>query len=141
MKKALRPFRVPLPVLLLLACTNPLESGVEQSEVNVNETMTQPVKLRAGDTVKVSLDVHMSSGASWRLASPPSVNLEFLGSEVTQPENASGPQGMVGQRELQVFRFKAVSRGEVNLEFKKGRPWEKQKPEKTFSVQLAVVEK
>ena len=135
MKKALR---VVLPALLLLACSNPPEVSVDETEVSVDETMTHPVKLRAGDTFKVSLDVHMGTGSSWHLATPPPTTLEFLGSEVTQPPNQNNPPGIVGQREIQVFRFKALSKGDVNLEFRKARPWEKQKPEKTFSVQLAV---
>jgi predicted secreted protein len=138
MKKALRHLCVALPALMLLACSNPPESSVDETEVSVDETMTHPVKLRAGDTVKVNLDVHMSSGSSWHLATPAPASLEFLGTEVTQPPNQNIPPGMVGQREVQVFRFKAVSKGDVTLEFKKARPWEKQKVEKTFSVQLAV---
>lgn len=141
MNKALRHLRVALPTLLLLACSNPPEVGVDPTEVSVDETMTHAVKLRAGDTVKVSLDVHMSSGSSWHLANTPPANLELLGSEVVQPLGEKNPPGMVGQREVQVFRFKAVSQGDVSLEFRKARPWEKQKPEKTFSVQLAVAAK
>jgi predicted secreted protein len=141
MKKALRHLRVALPALLLLACSNPPEVSVDETEVSVDETMTRPVKLRAGDTVKVSLNVHMSSGSSWHLAGAPPVNLEFLGSEVAQPQNQNKPPGMVGLREVQVFRFKAVSKGDVSLEFRKARPWEKQNPEKTFSLQLAVAAK
>jgi predicted secreted protein len=125
-------------MLMLLACSNPPEVTGDETEVSVDETMTHSVKLRAGDTIKVSLDVQMGSGSSWHLATPPPANLELLGSEVTRPQNQNTPPGMVGQREVQVFRFKAVSKGDVSLEFRKARPWEKQKPEKTFSVQLAV---
>lgn len=138
MKKALRHLRIALPTLLLLACSNPPEGGGDPTEVSVDETMTQPVSLRAGDTVKVSLDVHMGSGSSWQLANTPPANLEFLGSAVTQPPDQNNPPGVVGQREVQVFRFKALAKGDVNLEFRKARPWEKEKPEKSFSVQLAV---
>jgi len=141
MKKALRPLLVALPTLMLLACTNPPEVSVEPTEVRVDETMTSPVKLRAGDTVKVSLDVNTSAGLSWQLATTPQANLEFLGTEVVQPEGQSNLLGKVGLSEVQVFRFKAVSPGEVNLEFRKARPWEKQKIEKTFSIQLAVAAK
>jgi predicted secreted protein len=143
MKKGFRHLRVALPTLLLLACSNPPETSVDETEVSVDETTTRPVKLRAGDTVKVSLNVHMSSGSSWHLVGATPVNLEFLGSEVAQPpaqaQNSSA--GMVGLREVQVFRFKAVSKGDVSLVFRKARPWEKQNPEKTFSVQLAVAAK
>lgn len=114
---------------------------MDETEVSVDETMTRPVKLRAGDTLKVSLDVQMSSGSSWHLVSSPSANLELLSSEVAQHPNQGNPTGMVGLREVQVFRFKAVSKGDVSLEFRKARPWEKQKPEKTFSIQLAVAAK
>ncbi|MFY0575776.1 protease inhibitor I42 family protein [Cystobacter fuscus] len=109
----------------------------------MDETTTRPVKLRAGDTVKVSLNVHMSSGSSWHLVGATPVNLEFLGSEVAQPQSQAqnSSAGMVGLREVQVFRFKAVSKGDVSLEFRKARPWEKQNAEKTFSVQLAVAAK
>ena len=141
MKKARRPFQVALTALLLLACTNPPDTSVDPTEVSVDETMTQPVKLRAGDTVKVSFDVHMGSGSSWHLVSDPPINLEFLGSEVAPHQAESNPPGRVGQREVQTFRFKAVTKGDVSLDFKKARPWEKQNPEKTFSLQLAVVAK
>ncbi|HLM44758.1 MAG TPA: protease inhibitor I42 family protein, partial [Myxococcaceae bacterium] len=77
-------------------------------------------------------------GSSWQLATTPPANLEFLGSAVTQPPHENNPPGVVGQREVQVFRFKALAKGDVNLEFRKARPWEKQNPEKSFSVQLAV---
>jgi predicted secreted protein len=141
MNKALRHLLVSLPTLMLLACANPPEVSVEPTEVSVDETVTIPVKLRAGDTVKVKLDVNMSSGSSWQLATTPQANLEFLGSEVVQPEGQSNLLGKVGLSEVQVFRFKAVSQGEVNLEFRKARPWEKQKTEKTYSIQLVVAAK
>jgi predicted secreted protein len=141
MKKALRHLRVALPALMLLACSNPPEANVEETEVSVDEATTHPVRLRAGDTFTVSLNVHMSSGSSWHLANTLPANLEFLGSEVAQPQKQNNPPGMVGLREVQVFRFKAVSEGDVSLEFRKARPWEKQKPEKTFSIQLAVAAK
>ncbi len=141
MNKALRHLLVALPTLTLLACTNPPETSVEPTEVSVDEAMTSPVKLRAGDTVKVSLDVHMSSGSSWHLANTPPANLEFLGTEVVQPPGQHNLLGKVGLREIQIFRFKAVSQGDVSLEFRKARPWEKQKTEKTFSIQLAVAAK
>lgn len=141
MTKTLRHLQAALPALLLLACSNPPEIRVDEKEISVDETMTRPVKLRAGDTVKVSLDVHMSSGSSWQLSTPLPANLEFLGSEVTQPQNQDNPPGVVGMREVQVFRFKVLSQGDVGLEFRKARPWEKQKPEKTFSIQLAVAAK
>ncbi|MET0406345.1 MAG: protease inhibitor I42 family protein [Cystobacter sp.] len=106
----------------------------------MDETTTRPITLRAGDTVKVNLDVHMSSGASWQLVGDPPDNLEFLGSKVVQPQTQaqSDSPGRVGQREIQVFRFKALSKGNARLEFKKARPWEKQNTDKTFSVQLEV---
>jgi predicted secreted protein len=141
MKQALQPLRAVIPVLMLLACSNPREVNVDEKEVSVDETMTRPVKLHAGDTVKVSLDVHMSSGSSWHLATPLPTHLELLGSEVTQPQNQDNPPGVVGMREVQVFRFKVLSPGDVSLEFRKARPWEKQKPEKTFNLQLAVAAK
>ena len=141
MKKVLRHLRVVLPSFLLWACSSPPEASVDEAEVSVDETMTRPVKLRAGDTVKVSLDVHMSSGSSWHLAGATPTNLEFLGSEVAPVQAQNNPVGMVGQREVQVFRFKAVTKGDVSLEFRKARPWEKQNPEKTFSIQLAVAAK
>jgi len=141
MNKPLRQLLVALPTLMLLACSNPPETSVEPTEVSVDEAMTHPVKLRAGDTVKVSLDVNMSSGSSWQLANTLPSNLEFLGSEVTQPPGQNNLLGKVGLSEVQVFRFKVVSQGDVSLEFRKARPWEKQKPEKTFSIQLAVAAK
>jgi predicted secreted protein len=141
MNKPLRQLLVALPTLMLLACSNPPETSVEPTEVSVDEAMTHPVKLRAGDTVKVSLDVNMSSGSSWQLANTLPANLEFLGSEVTQPPGQNNLLGKVGLSEVQVFRFKVVSQGDVSLEFRKARPWEKQKPEKTFSIQLAVAAK
>ena len=141
MKRALRRLRVTLPALLLLACSNPPEVSVDENEVSVDETMAQPVKLRAGNTVKVSLNVNMSSGSSWSLDGATPAGLELLGSGVVQSQKQDSQPGMVGQREVQVFRFKAVSKGDVSLKFKKARPWEKQDPEKTFSLQLAVAAK
>lgn len=141
MTRALRQLRVALPSLLWLACSNPPAVSADETEISVDETMTHAVKLRAGDTVKVSLNVQMSTGSSWQLANALPANLELLDSKVTQSQNQSNPPGMVGQPEVQVFRFKAVSEGDVNLEFRKGRVWEKQNPEKTFSIQFAVAAK
>lgn len=142
MKKALRHLRVALPALLLLACSNPPESSPEETEISVDETLTRPVEVRAGDTVKVTLDVQMSSGSSWRLSGDTPAPLKLLGNEVLPIPNQNYPRGMVGMHELQVFRFKAVSKGEMTLEFVKARPWDKGKaPEKTFHLQLSVVAK
>ena len=141
MKKALRPLRVALPALWVLACSNPPESHVDETEVSVDETMTQPVKLRTGNTLKVNLDVNMSSGSSWSLTSTTPTNLELLNSGVVQAQKQNSPPSQVGQREVQFFRFKVVSKGDVRLEFKKARPWEKEAPEKVFNLQLAVAAK
>ncbi len=138
MKKTLR---VALPALVLLACSNPPEGSTDGTEVSVDETVSQPVKVRAGDTVKVSLNVNMSSGSSWFLVDAAPATLELLSNGVTQPQAQSNPPNMVGQREVQVFRFKALSKGDVNLEFRKARPWEKQSPEKTFNIQFEVAAK
>ena len=141
MKKALRHLRISLPALLLLACSNPPEASVDETEVSVDETMIQPVKLRAGNTLKVNLDVNMGSGSSWSLAGATPSNLELLSSSVVQAQEQTSRPSVVGQREVQVFRFRIVSKGDVSLEFRKARPWEKKDPEKVFNLQLAVTTK
>lgn len=67
--------------------------------------------------------------------------LALLGQEVVPLENQVKPPGMVGQEEVQIFRFTALAPGEVALDVTKSRPWEKQPQEERLLVLLAVSEK
>lgn len=128
-------FFLSLLPLLLFACER---GGAVPRDVAVGEATAAPVSLFAGDTVTVRLRVNMSSGSIWRLVAAPAATVAFLGDELLPLEDEPRLPGTVGQAEVQVFRFKAISAGEAELEFTKCRPWEKRAPEKRLRVVLAV---
>lgn len=65
------------------------------------------------------------------------MGLALLGTSI-EPLQHKVPRGFVGQAEMQVFRFKALSEGEAALRFTKGRVWEKRAPEAELRVLLSV---
>jgi inhibitor of cysteine peptidase len=91
-----------------------------------------PVKVRPGDEFSISLTSNPSTGYLWQMTLPEGdKTVTFLGSE-----HAVSQTGMVGAPGQEIFKFKAVTAGEVKADFVYRRPWETitAPPRKIFTI-------
>jgi predicted secreted protein len=112
--------------------------SVETEEINVNiEDEGGQVELEQGQILVVTLDSNPTTGYSWEQAENQEPILEQMG----QPEfkqSLTGGRPVAGAGGWEIFRFKAVSSGQMNLELVYHRSWEDVEPLKTFSIQVSV---
>ena len=113
---------------------------VEPVEVNVNEDDDGgQVELELGQILVVTLESNPTAGYwwEWEQAENPESILEQIGEAEFKPSETGEPP-LVGAGGWEIFRFKAVSVGQMTLELVYHRSWEDVEPLKTFSIQVVV---
>lgn len=84
-----------------------------------------------GSTWSIVLSSNRTTGYSWQLTPlPNSASVESMGHKYE-----AGPAGLPGAGGAERWTFHAKSQGESTLNFTYARPWEKNDPAKTLSVQ------
>jgi len=106
--------------------------------VKVNEDNNGgEIELNFGKLLVVKLESNPSTGYRWELVeNNESILKQFGQAEFESPETAGPP--IVGAGGWEIFRFKAISAGQTNLELVYHRSWEDVEPLKTFSIQVTV---
>lgn len=95
------------------------------------------VKLATGDILELKLEMTSGTGYSWAVGKNAKDMLPQQGEAIFEKPKTPRP----GAKQLQVFRFKATSRGTSELELVYRRPFEKDKPPaKTFALTVDVVD-
>ena len=112
---------------------------VEPEEVNVNEEDDgRQVELEQGQILVVTLKSNPTTGYRWEQIETQESILEQMGEAEFKPSETAGPP-LVGAGGWEIFRFKAISVGEMTLQLVYHRPWEEGvEPLKTFSLQVVV---
>jgi len=106
--------------------------------VDVNEADDGgQIELELGKLLVVTLESNPSTGYRWELVENNESILKQFG-EVEFKSSETGDPPMVGAGGWEIFRFKAVSAGQMNLELVYHRSWEDVEPLKTFSIQVVV---
>jgi predicted secreted protein len=106
--------------------------------VDVNETDDGgQVELELGKLLVVTLESNPSTGYRWELIENNESILKQFGQVEFKPSETSEPP-MVGAGGWEIFRFKAISAGQMTLELIYHRSWENVEPLKTFSIQVVV---
>ena len=95
------------------------------------------VELELGKLLVVTLESNPSTGYCWELIENNESILKQFGQVEYNPSDTSDPP-MVGAGGWEIFRFKAVSAGQMTLELVYHRSWEDAEPLKTFSIQVTV---
>jgi inhibitor of cysteine peptidase len=97
----------------------------------------KPVTVTAGQQFKITLPSNPSTGYEWQLAKPVDENLlKLITSEYEEPDS-----GRVGAGGKQVWAFKAVGTGSVQIQLHYLRPWEKGTPPASMTNFTVVIEK
>ena len=112
---------------------------VELEEVNVDEEDDgSQVELEQGQILVVTLESNPTTGYGWEVAEIQESILEQLGdAEFKQSETGEPP--LVGAGGWEIFRFKAISAGQMTLKLGYRRPWEEGvEPIDTFSIDVVV---
>ena len=107
--------------------------SAETVEVNEDNDGGQ-VELEQGQILVVTLESNPSTGYRWELVE----NNESILKHFGQSEFKSSDPTMVGAGGWEIFRFKAVSAGQMTLELVYHRSWEDVEPLKTYSIQVTV---
>ena len=90
-----------------------------------------------GQILVVTLESNPSTGYRWKQAENNESILEQLG-EAEFKSSEEGEPPLVGAGGWEIFRFKAVSAGQMSFLFFYHRYWEDVEPLKTFSIQVVV---
>ena len=110
--------------------------SAETVEVNEDNDGGQ-VELELGKLLVVTLESYPSTGYRWELVEDNESILKQFGEvEFKSSETSEAP--IVGAGGWEIFRFKAVSTGQMTLELVYHRSWEDVEPVKTFSIQVVV---
>jgi len=95
------------------------------------------IELEPGEILVVTLESNPSTGYRWQQAENNESIVEQLGEAEFKP-SATSESPPVGAGGWEIFRFKAVSAGQMTLELVYHRSWEDVEPLKTFSIQVVV---
>jgi len=112
---------------------------VEPEEVNVDEgDAGSQVELEQGQILVITLESNPTTGYRWEQAETQEFILEQMGEAEFKPSDTGEPP-LVGTGGWEIFRFKAISAGEMTLQLVYHRPLEEGvEPLKTFSIQVVV---
>ena len=111
-------------------------SSAETVEVNEDDDGGQ-IEFELGKLLVVTLESNPSTGYRWELLeNNESILKQFGQAEFKSSETSEPP--MIGAGGWEIFRFKAVSAGQMTLELVYHRSWEDVEPLKTFSIQVIV---
>jgi len=112
---------------------------VEPEEVNIDENdADSQVELEQGKIFVVTLESNPTTGYSWEVVETQESILEQIGEAEFKPSQTGEPP-LVGAGGWEIFRFKAISTGQMTLQLVYHRPWEEGvEPVKTFSLQIVV---
>jgi predicted secreted protein len=96
------------------------------------------VALEQGQILVVTLESNPSTGYQWEVVEEPNSIIEQVG-EVEFVQSEQGDPPIVGAGGWEIFRFKAVTAGQLTLKLIYRRPWETDvEPLSTFSIEITV---
>jgi len=110
--------------------------SAETVQVNEDDDGGQ-IELELGKLLVVTLESNPSTGYQWELLESNESILKQFGQAEFKPSEISDPP-VVGAGGWEIFRFKAVSAGQMTLELVYHRSWEDTEPLKSFSIQVVV---
>ena len=108
-----------LLAIILTGCHNQQATSVIPADNTGN------IAAKVGDTFVIKLESNATTGYSWRLAELKTGTVEKV-SNVYEPAKTQGR--LVGSGGIEVWTFKAVSKGNVTITLEYVRPWEKDIP-------------
>ena len=104
--------------------------------VDVDEGSSgQTIHVLPGEAIRVVLRSNPSTGFSWQLGPIEEEVIEFIESGFEADPHKEYEVGYGGNH---VWKFKAVGAGETELSLVYARPWEDEKPAKTFKIKIVV---
>ena len=104
------------------------------SQIEVFTANDTNITVTAGEQFSVSLESNPTSGYSWAIRiSEGADKILIIGSEFAKTK-----PGKPGEGGEQLWRFKALSSGDAELELFYIRPWEKEEPAKTITFYVKV---
>jgi len=105
--------------------------------VDVDDDGSQ-VELEQGQILVVTLESNPTTGYQWEQAENQESILEQMG-EAEFKQSETGEPPLVGVGGWEIFRFKAISAGQMTLQLVYRRPWEEGvEPVNTFSIEVIV---
>jgi len=117
----------------------PMEGRDTLREVHVDaDDDDSQVELEQGQILVVTLESNPTTGYRWEQAENQDSYLEQMGEAEFKPSE-TGEQPLVGAGGWEIFRFKAISAGQMTLQLIYHRPWEEgAEPVNTFSLNVVI---
>jgi len=104
------------------------------SQIEVFTANDTNISVSSGEQFSISLESNPATGYSWAVRIPlDAEKILIIGSEFAKTK-----PGKPGEGGEQLWRFKALSSGDVKLELVYIRPWEKEEPAKTITFDVKV---
>jgi inhibitor of cysteine peptidase len=111
-----------------------LFSNTSFSQIEVFTAGDTNITVNTGEQFSISLESNPTTGYNWAVKIAEGADkILIIGSEFAK-SNSDKP----GEGGEQLWRFKAISTGEVKLELSYIRPWEKEEPVKTLTYNVKV---
>jgi inhibitor of cysteine peptidase len=109
-------------VLLIGGIVNVVAQNGDCATTLTDDNIGQEVCLKKGTRLCLRLNAQLATGFGWKVTKIDAAKLKLVSesTEKTSDDEVS--------REIQIFNFKAISKGEFDLELSYFRPWEKEKP-------------
>ena len=123
----------------LIVLAEHFEKITPDEEINVDEDDGGgQVELEQGQILVVTLESNPTTGYGWEVVETQESILEQMGEAEFKPSQTGEPP-LVGAGGWEIFRFEAISAGQMTLQLVYRRPWEEGvEPVKTFSLQVVV---
>lgn len=99
----------------------------------MGKPITQTVEAHVGDSLTVQVEYHRGTGYEWRVANRPNTDVLQVGKSTIEVDNTKK-----GRPAIQVFRFKAVGKGEATVTLQYLRPFGTQEPKQVLNVKFFV---
>ncbi|MCK4546938.1 MAG: protease inhibitor I42 family protein [Candidatus Eisenbacteria sp.] len=135
-------FRIGLLVVLAMLCLMigcfPFGKGPGAAR-NIELTAGddgRTIRMLEGGILIVALESNPSTGYTWEAVGIDEKILRRIGEKEWRQK--PGTEGMMGAPGTMRIRFEAVGKGSANLKLVYHRPWEREKPEETFSIEVVV---
>lgn len=121
-----------LCIILLIVTFISIDGIISKPKGKVFFDIKKPVAVKVGEVFNIKLRANHTTGYEWMLTEElDNAIIEFVDKEYISNK---APKGMTGVGGYEIWRFKALKKGTMDLKMKEARPWD---PSGPVSVSLA----
>ena len=139
-KKIIKKVSIICTLIMVISCNFNKGNSVRQESM-MKDTLVftgcqEKISLKAGSVAEIRLEAIQGTGYQWLLKEASPI-LQQLGSDVLEYSSPENKENMTGQAGLQVLRFKALNKGNVEVLLEYKRTFENQ-VEKSCRIKIEI---